>query len=50
MKTKWTVVLIALAMGLACVGCHSENKKTRKLSIEGPEKKTEVKIETTEKK
>lgn len=52
MKTKWTAVMFALAMAFCCVGCHthSDETRTRKLSIEGPEKKTELKIETTDKK
>lgn len=38
---------MVLIVGLQ-VGC--EQKKTRKITVEGPEKKTEFKMETTEKK
>jgi hypothetical protein len=34
----------------ACFGCESQKKTSRKVTVEGPEKKTEVKVETTEKK
>ena len=44
MKMKWVTSFIVLAVAISCLGC--QHKKTR---IEGPEKKTEVKIETTEK-
>ena len=39
------VVLVATVLGAG--GC--QHKKTTKISIEGPEKKHELKIETTEK-
>lgn len=43
------VILTVSAVAFACLGCQSENKKTRKVTIEGPNKKTEIKMETTEK-
>ncbi len=37
--------LTAIALLTVSVGCAE--KKTRKMTIEGPEKKTEIKLETT---
>ena len=46
-RTIGGLLSIALVVGLLG-GC--EQKKTRKVTFEGPEKKTEIKLETTEKK
>jgi hypothetical protein len=46
MKSCWISVL-ALC-GLLC-GVACQNKKTRSVTFEGPKKKTEIKLETTEK-
>lgn len=46
---------LLLVAGLACgfslgaTGCQ-EKKETKKVTVEGPEKKHEIKVETTEKK
>jgi hypothetical protein len=43
------VLLVLAALMLHCAACQNQKKTTRKVTIEGPEKKTEVKLETTEK-
>ncbi len=43
------LTLLACALIFACGACSSQKKTTRKVTVEGPEKKTEIKLETTEK-
>ena len=45
-----SLVCALSAVMMACVLGGCEEKKTRKITIEGPEKKTEIKMETKEKK
>ncbi len=49
MRRSWIVASLACALACACAGCESQKKTTRKVSVEGPEKKTEIKLETTKK-
>jgi len=37
------------AVAFVCVAGCQQKTKTRKVTFEGPEKKTEIKLETTEK-
>lgn len=48
MSQRRTGIVLAAAALVALAGC--ENKTTRKVTVETPNKKTEVKVETTEKK
>lgn len=48
-KLGGTLVALATALALLIGGCQSKEKK-RKITIEGPEKKTEIELKTTEKK
>jgi hypothetical protein len=45
-----TIVAMTTALALLICGCESKREKKRKVTIEGPEKKTEVEVKTTEKK
>ena len=49
MKPRWIAILMACAVALSSAGCQNQKKTTRKVTFEGPEKKTEIKLETTEK-
>ena len=49
MRRSWITVALGFAVALACAACESQKKTTRKMTIEGPEKKTEIKMETTKK-
>jgi hypothetical protein len=44
--SKLVPVLAACVLGIACFGCPREDKTTRTISVEGPDKKSEIKIET----
>ena len=47
-KFGMTAMLVTTALALLIGGCASKEKK-RKVTIEGPEKKTEIEVKTTEK-
>lgn len=44
-----TIVAMTTALAVFLCGCESKERK-RKVTIEGPEKKTEIELKTTEKK
>jgi len=46
LRTLTGLVLFVTCLPLC--GCRNEKTTTRKVTIEGPNKKTEVKVETTE--
>jgi hypothetical protein len=51
-KLSGLMAVFALAAALATTGCfivERREKETRSISVEGPEKKREIKVETTDK-
>jgi len=49
MKRTYISILAGIGILMCFTGCSSKEKKSRSMTFEGPEKKTEVKIETTKK-
>jgi len=49
MKRKCISILAGIGIMVCFTACSSREKNSRSVTFEGPEKKTEVKIETTKK-
>ena len=47
-RFRCVILILGVWLILPSTGCH-EHKKTTKITAEGPNKKHEIKIETTEK-
>lgn len=46
-RCRILIVAVMLVASFYLSGCHHQEKKSHKLTIEGPNKKTELKLETT---
>ena len=49
MKKLSGLLVAAFICSLAAAGCTVQRKEKRSVTVEGPERKTELKIETTDK-